>query len=190
MIENQARFVGRVKRSTIHPIHVLVTALLVGVSGSARAQFMMQGGSGSENIQGISVAGKGIVSAKPNLVEIDLDVQASSELTADAIVKYRDAKTRLRDAFTALKLDNVTVEERGLLVDQKSGNAEYVLLRRPAEHAEQDRGAAHSEARRESREPSQDGRGSHAPACRPAPRRRAGRRGTCRSAQHVQSLLL
>ncbi len=44
---------------------------------------------------------------------------ASSELTADAIVKYRDAKQRIRDAFAALKLDNVSVEERGLLVDQK-----------------------------------------------------------------------
>ena len=44
---------------------------------------------------------------------------ASSELTADAIVKYRDAKRRIRDAFAALKLGNVTVDERGLLVDQK-----------------------------------------------------------------------
>ena len=58
-------------------------------------------------------------SAKPNLVEIDLEVSASSELTADAIVKYRDAKKRIHDAFAALKLDNVAVEERGLLVDQK-----------------------------------------------------------------------
>ncbi len=57
--------------------------------------------------------------AKPNAVEIDLDVSASSELTADAIVKYRDAKKRVHDAFGALKLKNVTIEERGLLVDQK-----------------------------------------------------------------------
>ena len=46
-------------------------------------------------------------------------VSASSELTADAIVKYRDARRKLHDAFTALKLANVAVEERGLLVDQK-----------------------------------------------------------------------
>ena len=43
-------------------------------------------------------------SAKPNSVEIDLEVSASSELTADAIVKYRDAKKRIHDAFAALKL--------------------------------------------------------------------------------------
>ena len=71
------------------------------------------------NIEGFTVAGKGFVAAKPDLVEIDLDVFASSELTADAIVKYRDAKQRIRDAFAALKLANVTVDERGLLVDQK-----------------------------------------------------------------------
>ena len=72
-----------------------------------------------ENIEGFTVAGKAIVTARPNVVEIDLSVSASSELTADAIVKYRDARRKLRDAFTALKLDNVAVEERGLKVDQK-----------------------------------------------------------------------
>ena len=79
------------------------------------------GGSASHppNIEGFTVVGKGFVAAKPDLVEVDLDVIASSELTADAIVKYRDAKRRIRDAFAALKLGNVTVDERGLLVDQK-----------------------------------------------------------------------
>ena len=57
--------------------------------------------------------------ARPDLVEVELEVIASSELTADAIVKYRDAKRRVREAFTTLKLANVSVDERGLLVDQK-----------------------------------------------------------------------
>ena len=73
----------------------------------------------SPNIEGFTVAGKASLAAKPNLVEIDVEVSASSELTADAIVKYRDARRRLQEAFTALKLANVTVEERGLQVDQK-----------------------------------------------------------------------
>ncbi len=72
-----------------------------------------------DNIEGFTVSGKARVAAKPNLVEIDLDVSASSELTADAIVKYRDAARRIHEAFAALKLKNVAVEERGLLVDQK-----------------------------------------------------------------------
>jgi uncharacterized protein len=72
-----------------------------------------------QNIEGFTVAGKGQVAAKPDKIEIDLEVSAASELTADAVVKYRDAKRRIHEAFTALKLANVAVLERGLLVDQK-----------------------------------------------------------------------
>jgi uncharacterized protein len=101
----------------------LCLCLLIGGLGRpAHAQFFdqMGGMAGHQpNIEGFTVAGKGFVAAKPDLVEIDLDVVASSELTADAIVKYRDAKRRIHDAFAALKLKNVTVAERGLLVDQK-----------------------------------------------------------------------
>jgi len=108
-------------------IAVLATTLTLSVASSpARAQFFNESGmvpQQSGNIEGFSVTGKGVVSAKPNRLEIDLDVSASSELSADAIVKYRDAKKRLQDAFTALKLKDVTVEERGMLVDQKG--AEY-----------------------------------------------------------------
>jgi uncharacterized protein len=95
--------------------------LIGGLVRPAHAQFFdqMGGQAGQPNIEGFTVAGKGFVAAKPDLVEIDLDVVASSELTADAIVKYRDAKRRIHDAFAALKLKNVTVVERGLLVDQK-----------------------------------------------------------------------
>jgi uncharacterized protein YggE len=98
------------------------------VAAPAPAQFFTQnpnGLGGAENIDGLTVAGKGVVAAKPNLAEIDLDVSAASELTADAIVKYRDARKRLRDAFASLKLANVTVGERGLLVDQKGMQMPY-----------------------------------------------------------------
>ena len=57
------------------------------------------------NIEGFTVTGKGSVVAKPNRLEIDLEVSAASELTADAIVKYRDTKKRLQEAFAALKLE-------------------------------------------------------------------------------------
>jgi uncharacterized protein len=93
---------------------------LGGGAGSARGQFYGPNSSGPiENIEGFTVVGKSSVMARPNVVEIDLSVSAGSELTADAIVKYRDARRKLRDAFAALKLANVAVEERGLLVDQK-----------------------------------------------------------------------
>jgi uncharacterized protein len=98
---------------------VAATLALAGGTRPVRAQFFPGYGAAAGNIEGINVTGKGSVSARPNRLEIDLEVSASSELTADAIVKYRDAKKRLQEAFAALKLDNVTVEERGLLVDQK-----------------------------------------------------------------------
>ena len=97
---------------------VFLAVVLIGPVRPARAQYFGSGG-GNENIRGFTVVGKGFVAAKPNLLEIDLEVSAASELSADAIVKYRDARKRIRDAFAALKLGNITVEERGLLVDQK-----------------------------------------------------------------------
>lgn len=99
---------------------------LLGAVLPAGAQFFGPGGAGMAaggNIEGFTVTGKGSVAAKPNRMEIELEVSAASELTADAIVKYRDTKRRLQEAFTALKLANVTVEERGLLVDQKGNQS-------------------------------------------------------------------
>jgi uncharacterized protein YggE len=85
----------------------------------ARGQFPESPASAQANIDGFAVIGKGFATARPNRLEIELEVSASSELSADAIVKYRDSKKRLKDAFTTLKMSNVAVEERGLLVDQK-----------------------------------------------------------------------
>jgi uncharacterized protein len=122
-------------KSRIRAMALVLSFSLAGAAGSARGQFVYNygsyyggggGGASDPNMQGIAVAGKATVMARPNLVEIDLSVSASSELTADAIVKYRDARRKLRDAFTALKLANIAVEERGLKVDQKgSGYSPY-----------------------------------------------------------------
>ncbi len=109
-------------RSSVAVVVIVGALVLSGASRPARSQFLPQSGSpaaSAGNIEGFTVTGKGSVSAKPNRLEIDLEVSAASELTADAIVKYRDTKRRLEEAFAALKLDNVAVKERGLLVDQK-----------------------------------------------------------------------
>jgi uncharacterized protein len=106
-------------------IAVLCLTFVFGALGfPAQAQFFDEQQPGGAlghppNIEGFTVVGKGSVAVKPDLAEVDLEVIASSELTADAIVKYRDAKKRIREAFVALKLGNVTIDERGLLVDQK-----------------------------------------------------------------------
>jgi uncharacterized protein YggE len=102
----------------------VVLALIGGATAivrPAQAQFFgpNSGRAATENIEGVTVAGKGEVAARPNLMEIDLEVVAASELTADAIVKYRDARRKIQEAFTALKLPNISVDERGLLVNKK-----------------------------------------------------------------------
>lgn len=120
---SQCRPRSQFLRSSRPVIAVIGLALAMTVTvRPTRAQFFpgQEFSSGSiTNIEGFTVAGKASLAAKPNSVEIDVEVSASSELTADAIVKYRDARRRLHEAFTALKLANVTVEERGLQVDQK-----------------------------------------------------------------------
>jgi uncharacterized protein YggE len=109
-------------RSHVAVIFSFSAALALAVAASpARGQVGDGSGAlgGQANIDGFAVVGKGTVAARPNRLEIDLEVSASSELSADAIVKYRDAKKKLQDAFSTLKMKNVAVEERGLLVDQK-----------------------------------------------------------------------
>lgn len=93
-----------------------LVAALAGLAGSARAQATTGAAPG---IDGFTVTGKGHAAAKPNRLEIDLEISAASEISSDVIVKYRDAKKRLQDAFTALKMKDVTVEEKALSVDQK-----------------------------------------------------------------------
>jgi uncharacterized protein YggE len=108
------------RRTEFIPFRLAVSLLFLSAALPARAQFEgVMPAPQLPNIEGFTVAGKAQLATKPDLVEIDLEVSAASELTADAIVKYRDAKKRIRDAFAALKLNNVSVEERGLLVDQK-----------------------------------------------------------------------
>jgi uncharacterized protein len=96
---------------------IVLTAMTLGASSTTQAQ--MGALAPPQNLEGFTVAGKGSTGAKPNRFEIDLEVAASSEMTSDVIVKYRDAKKRLHDAFAGLKLGNVTVEERTLAVEQK-----------------------------------------------------------------------
>jgi uncharacterized protein YggE len=108
----------------------LVLAMVGTANRPAQGQFFPPngGGSGAANIEGLTVAGKGMVAARPDSLEIELEVSATSELTADAIVKYRDARRKLQEAFAALKLSNVSVEERGLLVDKKGMASRYYFF--------------------------------------------------------------
>jgi len=65
---------------------------------------------------GITVTGTGESKVKPNRLEIDLRASSSAELTADAVVKYRDSVRRAKDAFDKLKLEKLEIDDRGLNV--------------------------------------------------------------------------
>ena len=67
---------------------------------------------------GITVSATGEVKGKPNLVEIGAVVNAEAELTADAIVKYREAKKKSVTALEGLKLANLAIDSNGFTVNQ------------------------------------------------------------------------
>jgi len=83
----------------------------LSISEAARSQVYTGGAHQSD---GITVFGTAESRAKPNLVEIDLRNSATAELTDDAIVKYNDNKRRVLEAFKALEMDNLEIEEHDL----------------------------------------------------------------------------
>lgn len=85
---------------------LLVMALLF-FDGVARAD---------DSSAGITVSGTAKVMAKPNAVEILTYVSGDAELTADAVVKYRDARKRAVAALDALKIPTLSIESNGFSV--------------------------------------------------------------------------
>jgi uncharacterized protein YggE len=79
------------------------------ITSVASAQMVANVGS-----DGITVFGTGELRAKPNVVQIDLRASAKAELTDDAIVKFKDSKKRTLEAFEALKMQNLKIDEQGL----------------------------------------------------------------------------
>ncbi len=96
-------------------------AALLAMASPAPAQFFNQGANQTRATTSKASPSPARGRSRPGRtsVEIDLEVSAASELTADAIVKYRDARKKIQEAFAGLKLANVSVGERGLLVDKK-----------------------------------------------------------------------
>lgn len=112
----------KLKESRAAPmIWRLVASALVLSSCATCAWAQNQTIPGVAAADGISVYGTGEVAARPNLVEIDLDVAGKAELTGDALVKYRDAKKRLVDSLAKLGLDNLSTLERGVQIS--AGNS-------------------------------------------------------------------
>ena len=86
------------------------------LAAAARAQYAPP----PELANGITVYGTGERRTRPHMVEIDLRASASAELTADALVKYRDTKRRTLESFAKLQLEQLTIEEQGLTLTPSS----------------------------------------------------------------------
>ncbi len=94
---------------------VLVLMAAVAIEAPpAAAQVGFVPGMGSTD--GIAVYGTGELTARPNMVEIDLHVSGKAELTGDALVKYRDAKKRALEALDKLKLNGLSTDELSLAI--------------------------------------------------------------------------
>jgi uncharacterized protein len=96
---------------------LLCVGLLLALHGISRA-----------DDTGISVSATGESTVKPNRLEIEIKAAASAELTGDAVVKYRDALKRAKDAFEKLKIDKLELEDRGMNVANSAagGNQQFV----------------------------------------------------------------
>ncbi|HZZ28825.1 MAG TPA: SIMPL domain-containing protein [Pirellulales bacterium] len=79
---------------------------------------------------GISVSAVGESSIKPNRLEIEIKAAASAELTGDAVVKYRDALRRAKEAFEKLKIEKLELVDRGMNVANNAagGNNNMINL--------------------------------------------------------------
>lgn len=65
---------------------------------------------------GITVNGAGEAKARPTSVEINATVGAEAELTADAVVKFNDARKKALAALEGLKMAGLTIQPGGMSV--------------------------------------------------------------------------
>ncbi|HEY2759387.1 MAG TPA: SIMPL domain-containing protein [Pirellulales bacterium] len=83
-------------------------------------------------LDGITVTGSGEAMVRPNRLEIGVKAAVSAELTADAVVKYRDTLKRTKETIEKLKIDHLEVADRGVNVanlgpaTQQNGNMVFV----------------------------------------------------------------
>ena len=87
--------------------------------------------SGVATGDGITVTGTGQVMVKPNKLQIEVRAAAAAELSADALVKYREAVHRAKETFGKLKIDGLQVAEQGLNVANNGVTNQNVVYASP-----------------------------------------------------------
>jgi uncharacterized protein YggE len=101
-----------------HLAGILLTGILLAGSTFVPGRVVAQTAGSDQRSDGIAVQGIGERVAKPNQVELDIQVSGAAELYGDALVKFRDVKRRTLEAFEALKIDNLSIEERGVALSR------------------------------------------------------------------------
>jgi uncharacterized protein len=91
----------------------------VGVIGVMADRVGAAAAAGGEDA-GVTVSATGEATVRPNRLEIEIKAAASAELTGDAVVKYRDALKRAKDAFDKLKIEKLEMIDRGMNVANSS----------------------------------------------------------------------
>jgi len=107
-----------------------IATAIAALNGNRAVAQVVYGGQAQGHADGITVFGAADVIAKPDLVEISMRATANAELTADAIVKYRDAKRRILEGFDKLKLEKLKIEEIGVsLTNHTAAEAMQMAMR-------------------------------------------------------------
>ena len=71
---------------------------------------------------------RGSQAQRPDRLEIELAAAGSAELSSDALVKYRDAVQKTREAFDSLGLANLKLESRGLGIESASNAQNRAMM--------------------------------------------------------------
>lgn len=109
---------------------IVMTATIATLNDVDAAAQVVSGNLSQGHADGITVFGAAEMIAKPDLVEISMRATANAELTADAIVKYRDAKRRILEGFDRLKLEKLKIEEIGVsLTNHTAAEAMQMAMR-------------------------------------------------------------
>ena len=81
-------------------------------------------------VDGISVTGTADIKTRPTMVEIDVRVSGKAELADDALLKYQQALKGTLAGFTALKVSNLKVTERGMTLSPGDSQAAMQAMMR------------------------------------------------------------
>ncbi len=100
----------------------------VSTLAAALAALLLMSSVAPAQESGITVTGGGEVKGRPTSIELRGSLGGDSEMAADALVKYKDAKRRAVDAINNLKIANLAITGEGpSIVNATGGNDQQAM---------------------------------------------------------------